>query len=41
MEKELRNKMILCNKYYHGLKGKYKSHFLSELGLYKTLLRLY
>jgi hypothetical protein len=42
MDKELRNRIILANKCYHGLKGKFKSHFLTlhtKLRLYKTLLR--
>jgi hypothetical protein len=42
MDKELRNRIILADNYYHGFKGKFKPHFLTlstKLRLYKTLLR--
>jgi hypothetical protein len=43
MDSELRNRIILVNKCYHGLKGKFKSHFLTlstKSKFYKTLLSL-
>jgi hypothetical protein len=42
MDKELRNRIILANKRYHGLNGKFKSHFLTlntKLRSHKTLVR--
>jgi hypothetical protein len=42
MDKELRNRIILANKCYHGLKGKCKFHFITlntKLRWYKPLLR--
>jgi hypothetical protein len=42
MDEELRSRIILANKYYHGLKGKFKYYFLTLstiLRMYITLLR--
>jgi hypothetical protein len=42
MDKEFRNRIILSTKCYHGIKGKFRSYFLTpstKLRLCKTLLR--
>jgi hypothetical protein len=42
MDEELRNRIILANKCYHGLKGKFNSHLLTlspKLRSRETLLR--
>jgi hypothetical protein len=36
MDKSLRNRILWANKCYHGLKGKFRSHFLTQ----STKLRL-